>query len=131
MMSYRTLKVVKISDRPCMHKSLMASILVYATITMVGAHTYMLKEKPRLYVTTTVEDTNRLSNWTLDSTSGPRGYCNSAYTSFPGDEFVPEPAHSRKRGVYISAPRRWSRDRPGRVHRNAHATTGVETHVHG
>ena len=104
-MSYRTLKVVKISDKRLayVHKSLMASILVYATITMVGAHTYMLKEKPRLYVTTTVDDTNRLSNWTLDSTSGPRGYCNSAYTSFPGDEFVPEPAYPQTRcASYIS-----------------------------
>ena len=105
MMSYRTLKVVKISDKRLayVHKSLMASILVYATITMVGAHTYMLKEKPRLYVTTTVDDTNRLSNWTLDSTSGPRGYCNTEYTSFPGDEFVPEPAYPQTRcASYIS-----------------------------
>ena len=104
-MSYRTLKVVKISDKRLayVHKSLMASILVYATITMVGAHTYMLKEKPRLYVTTTVDDTNRLSNWTLDSTSGPKGYCNSAHTSFPGDEFVPEPAYPQTRcASYIS-----------------------------
>ena len=104
-MSYRTLKVVKISDKRLayVHKSLMASILVYATITMVGAHTYMLKEKPRLYVTTTVDDTNRLSNWTLDSTSGPRGYCNTEYTSFPGDEFVPEPAYPQTRcASYIS-----------------------------
>jgi hypothetical protein len=37
-MSYRTLKVVKISDKRLayVHKTLMASILVYSTISMVG-----------------------------------------------------------------------------------------------
>ena len=38
LMSYRTLKVVKISDARLsyVHKSLMASILVYSTISMIG-----------------------------------------------------------------------------------------------
>ena len=106
MMSYRTLKVVKISDKRLayVHKSLMASILIYATITMVGAHTYMLKEKPRLYVTTTIDDSARLSNWNLSSTSGDTGYCNPAYTAFPGDELIPEPAYPNTRcASYISS----------------------------
>ena len=106
------------------HKSLMASILVYATITMLGAHTYMLKEKPRLYVTTTVDDTNRLSNWTLDSTSGPRGPRHGVRGS-PATSSCPS-RRAHKRGARAHQHRcRWSRvDRPGRVHRNAHATTG-------
>ena len=38
LMSYRTLKVVKISDKRLayVHKTLMASILVYSTISMIG-----------------------------------------------------------------------------------------------
>ena len=40
LMSYRTLKVVKISDQRLayVHKALMASILVYSAISMVGSH---------------------------------------------------------------------------------------------
>ena len=53
-MSYRTLKVVKISDKRLayVHKSLMKSILVYATITMIGAHTR--SRRSRGLMTTTV-----------------------------------------------------------------------------
>lgn len=89
-MSYRTLKVVKISDKRLayVHKTLMASILVYSTISMIGAHTYMLKEKPRLYVTTSLDDSQRMANFSSASTD----YCNSTLTDFKGDPFVAEGA---------------------------------------
>ena len=90
-MSYRTLKVVKISDQRLayVHKTLMASILVYSVISMVGSHTYMLKEKPVMYVATTVDDALRLSNFTLATTA----YCDAANTDFAGDTFVAEGAY--------------------------------------
>ena len=83
LMSYRTLKVVKISDKRLayVHKTLMASILVYSLISMIGGHTYMLKEKPRLYVTTNLDDTTRLANFT----EALNEYCNSSYTDFAGE----------------------------------------------
>ena len=83
---YQPFKNTKISDKRLayVHKSLMASILIYATITMVGAHTYMLKEKPRMYVATTVDDSLRLSNFTLATAA----YCDVADTDFAGDTFV-------------------------------------------
>ena len=83
LMSYRTLKVVKISDKRLayVHKTLMASILVYSFISMIGGHTYMLKEKPRLYVTTNLDDKTRLANFTEALTQ----YCNSSYTDFAGE----------------------------------------------
>ena len=67
-MSYRTLKVVKISDRRLayVHKTLMVAILVYALVSVIGAHTYMLKEKPRAYVSTTLNDTVRAINIATD-----------------------------------------------------------------
>jgi hypothetical protein len=91
LMSYRTLKVVKISDQRLayVHKTLMASILVYSAISMVGSHTYMLKEKPRMYVATTVDDSLRLSNFTLATAA----YCDVADTDFAGDTFVAEGAY--------------------------------------
>ena len=62
-MSYRTLKVVKISDaRLSTCTSPSSSILVYSTISMIGSHTYMLKEKPRMYVSTSIDDSARESN---------------------------------------------------------------------
>ena len=90
-MSYRTLKVVKISDQRLayVHKTLMASILVYSAISMVGSHTYMLKEKPRMYVATTVDDSLRLSNFTLATAA----YCDVADADFAGDTFVAEGAY--------------------------------------
>ena len=90
-MSYRTLKVVKISDQRLayVHKTLMASILVYSAISMVGSHTYMLKEKPRMYVAMTVDDSLRLSNFTLATAA----YCDVADTDFAGDTFVAEGAY--------------------------------------
>ena len=91
LMSYRTLKVVKISDQRLayVHKTLMASILVYSAISMVGSHTYMLKEKPRMYVATVVDDSLRLSNFTLADAA----YCDVANTDFAGDTFVAEGAY--------------------------------------
>jgi hypothetical protein len=91
LMSYRTLKVVKISDQRLayVHKTLMASILVYSAISMVGSHTYMLKEKPRMYVAMTVDDSLRLSNFTLATAA----YCDVADTDFAGDTFVAEGAY--------------------------------------
>ena len=91
LMSYRTLKVVKISDQRLayVHKTLMASILVYSAISMVGSHTYMLKEKPRMYVATTVDDSLRLS----DFSTATAAYCDVANTDFAGDTFVAEGAY--------------------------------------
>ena len=91
LMSYRTLKVVKISDQRLayVHKTLMASILVYSAISMVGSHTYMLKEKPRMYVATTVDDSLRLSNFSTATAA----YCDVANTDFAGDTFVAEGAY--------------------------------------
>lgn len=89
-MSYRTLKVVKISDRRLayVHKTLMVTILVYALVSVIGAHTYMLKEKPRVYVSTAFNDTVRALN-TLNDESN-RLYCNSSFADFAGDSLVPE-----------------------------------------
>ena len=91
LMSYRTLKVVKISDQRLayVHKTLMASILVYSAISMVGSHTYMLKEKPRMYVATTVDDSLRLS----DFSTATAAYCDVANTDFAGDTLVAEGAY--------------------------------------
>ena len=91
LMSYRTLKVVKISDQRLayVHKTLMASILVYSAISMVGSHTYMLKEKPRMYVATTVDDSARLSNFSTATAA----YCEVENTDFAGDTFVAEGAY--------------------------------------
>lgn len=93
LMSYRTLKVVKISDKRLayVHKTLMASILVYSTISMIGGHTYMMKEKPRMYVATSLDDTARLTNFSAEL----HDYCNQTLTDFVGDAFVSE-------GVYVN-----------------------------
>ena len=91
LMSYRTLKVVKISDQRLayVHKTLMASILVYSVISMIGSHTYMLKEKPVMYVSTTLDDSLRLSNFSIADTA----YCKAANMDFAGDSFVAEGAY--------------------------------------
>uniref|UniRef100_A0A6U0DTP6 FHA domain-containing protein n=1 Tax=Ostreococcus mediterraneus TaxID=1486918 RepID=A0A6U0DTP6_9CHLO len=93
LMSYRTLKVVKISDRRLayVHKTLMAAILVYALISVIGAHTYMLKEKPRVYTSVSVNDTVREINLAVSTLS--ETYCDTSYTNFVGDTLVPEGAH--------------------------------------
>ena len=90
-MSYRTLKVVKISDRRLayVHKTLMVAILVYALVSVIGAHTYMLKEKPRAYVSTTLNDTVRAINIATDDAMDQM-YCNASYADFTGDSLVPE-----------------------------------------
>jgi hypothetical protein len=91
LMSYRTLKVVKISDQRLayVHKTLIASILVYSMISMIGSHTYMLKEKPVMYVSTTLDDSLRLSNFSIADTA----YCKAANMDFAGDTFVAEGAY--------------------------------------
>jgi len=93
LMSYRTLKVVKISDKRLayVHKTLMALILIYALVSVIGAHTYMLKEKPRVYTSVTVNDTIREKN--LATTNLSEVYCNFSYTDFIGDALVPEGAY--------------------------------------
>ena len=90
-MSYRTLKVVKISDRRLayVHKTLMVTILVYALVSVIGAHTYMLKEKPRAYMSTIFNDTVRDLNL-ADSAMLNQIYCNASYSDFAGDSLVPE-----------------------------------------
>jgi len=83
MFSYRTLKVVKISDKRLayVHKSLMALILVYAGVSMIGGHTYMLLETPGMYISTDVFDTERMLDFNqMDST-----YCNTTITDYAGD----------------------------------------------
>ena len=91
LMSYRTLKVVKISDRRLayVHKTLMVTILVYALVSVIGAHTYMLKEKPRAYMSTIFNDTVRDLNL-ADSAMLNQVYCNASYSDFAGDSLVPE-----------------------------------------
>jgi len=83
MFSYRTLKVVKISDKRLayVHKSLMALILVYAGVSMIGGHTYMLLETPGMYISTYVPDTKRM----LDFNQAASTYCNKTITDYAGD----------------------------------------------
>lgn len=83
MFSYRTLKVVKISDKRLayVHKSLMALILVYAGVSMIGGHTYMLLETPGMYISTDVSDTERM----IDFNQGATLYCNTSMTDYAGD----------------------------------------------
>ena len=83
MFSYRTLKVVKISDKRLayVHKSLMALILVYAGVSMIGGHTYMLLETPGMYISTDVSDTKRM----LDFNQAASTYCNKTITDYVGD----------------------------------------------
>ena len=83
MFSYRTLKVVKISDKRLayVHKSLMALILVYAGVSMIGGHTYMLLETPGMYISTAVPDTKRM----LDFNQAASTYCNKTITDYAGD----------------------------------------------
>lgn len=83
MFSYRTLKVVKISDKRLayVHKSLMALILVYAGVSMIGGHTYMLLETPGMYISTDVSDTKRM----LDFNQVASTYCNKTITDYAGD----------------------------------------------
>ena len=83
MFSYRTLKVVKISDKRLayVHKSLMALILVYAGVSMIGGHTYMLLETPGMYISTDVSDTKRM----LDFNQAASTYCNITITDYAGD----------------------------------------------
>jgi len=83
MFSYRTLKVVKISDKRLayVHKSLMALILVYAGVSMIGGHTYMLPETPGMYISTDVSDTKRM----LDFNQAASTYCNKTITDYAGD----------------------------------------------
>ena len=102
LMSYRTLKVVKISDARLsyVHKSLMASILVYSTISMIGSHTYMLKEKPRMYVSTSIDDSARESNRAaLDLST--LAYCDQSATDFTGHVSLSEGGIPG--GAYLSA----------------------------
>jgi hypothetical protein len=159
MMSYRTLKVVKISDARLsyVHKTLMASILVYSTVggyshlattgtgetreeivggvyqyrcsahrpphslhycnsprvcnhglhtpyakvTMIGGHTYMLKEKPRVYVATTVDNGARLTDFDKSTAE----YCNASLTDFSGDPYVTEGPYINNRCAnYLATP---------------------------
>ena len=83
MFSYRTLKVVKISDKRLayVHKSLMALILVYAGVSKIGGHTYMLLETPGMYISTDVSDTKRM----LDFNQAASTYCNKTITDYAGD----------------------------------------------
>ena len=83
MFSYRTLKVVKISDKRLayVHKSLMALILVYAGVSMIGGHTYMLLETPGMYISTDVSDTKRM----LDFNQAASTYCIKTITDYAGD----------------------------------------------
>jgi len=69
----------------------MAAILVYALISVIGAHTYMLKEKPRVYTSVSVNDTVREINLAVSTLS--ETYCDTSYTNFVGDTLVPEGAH--------------------------------------
>jgi len=94
-MSYRTLKVVKISDRRLayVHKTLMVTILVYALVSVIGAHTYMLKEKPRVYTSTAVDNSQRESALKQISSFDSYDYCNATYSDFIGDVLVPEGAY--------------------------------------
>ncbi len=89
MFSYRTLKVVKISDKRLayVHKSLMALILVYAGVSMIGGHTYMLLETPGMYISTDVSDTERM----IDFNQGATLYCNTSMTDYAGDRPFLEP----------------------------------------
>ena len=89
MFSYRTLKVVKISDKRLayVHKSLMALILVYAGVSMIGGHTYMLLETPGMYISTDVFDTERM----VDFDQGATMYCNTTMTDYAGDPPFLEP----------------------------------------
>ena len=90
--TFRTVKVVKISDRRLayVHKSFMIAILVYSLITMIGTHTYMLKEKPQVYVSNSLDDSLRLVNFTNDLAAGKKTYCNTSLTDFPADPDVIE-----------------------------------------
>ena len=83
MFSYRTLQVLKISDKRLayVHKSLMALILVYAGVSMIGGHTYMLLETPGMYISTDVSDTKRM----LDFNQAASTYCNKTITDYAGD----------------------------------------------
>ena len=83
MFSYLTLNVVKISDNRLayVHKSLMALILVYAGVSMIGGHTYMLLETPGMYISTDVSDTKRM----LDFNQAASTYCNKTITDYAGD----------------------------------------------
>ena len=130
LMSYRTLKVVKISDQRLayVHKSLMASILVYSTLSMIGSHTYMLKEKPRMYVDTTVDDSLRLANFS----AADAPYCRTDFTDFAGRVPVPQgylPEQRVRRALHHQP----AGDRAGerRVHRHAHQTTKLESNLRG
>lgn len=89
MFSYRTLKVVKISDKRLayVHKSLMALILVYAGVSMIGGHTYMLLETPGTYISTNVIEKYRMLNFDQDITT----YCNTTVTDYAGDPAVLQP----------------------------------------
>ena len=58
--SYRTLKVVKISDKRLAytHKLLIFAIVAYSVLTLIGLHSYMLKEKPDIHMDVTFDDQN-------------------------------------------------------------------------
>jgi hypothetical protein len=59
----------------------MALILVYAGVSMIGGHTYMLLETPGMYISTDVFDTERMLDFNqMDST-----YCNTTITDYAGD----------------------------------------------
>ncbi|MBC8475177.1 MAG: hypothetical protein H8D53_01895 [Bacteroidetes bacterium] len=75
--------MVKISDKRLayVHKSLMALILVYAGVSMIGGHTYMLLETPGMYISTDVSDTKRM----LDFNQAASTYCNKTITDYAGD----------------------------------------------
>jgi hypothetical protein len=59
----------------------MALILVYAGVSMIGGHTYMLLETPGMYISTDVFDTERM----LDFNQMESTYCNTTITDYAGD----------------------------------------------
>ena len=87
--SYRTLKVVKISDKRLAytHKLLMIAIVAYSVLTLIGLHSYMLKEKPDIHMDVTFDDQNvetAVANSANSAYCGASGAANAAY-DFYGD----------------------------------------------
>jgi hypothetical protein len=115
--SYRTLKVVKIRDKRLAytHKFLIVAIIVYSVLTLIGMHTYMLKEKPEVIMDVLFDDQNVETLYANSANSaycGESGAANAAY-NFVGDATYGYPAYSDNKA---RPTRRSPHDRVGVVH---------------
>jgi len=85
VMSYRTVKIVKICDKrlASLHKTFMAFIFAFAFLSIIGNHNYMIFEIPNLTIQTYAEPPSAVVAPDLSSLS----YCNTSLTDWSSSTY--------------------------------------------